>query len=388
MRQVDVDFLLSKVVEHFPQISDINLTVGRPFQVEVHGRLVPVQMHFPTPFLTPFQTEVIALNLIRNDRRKLADLFRQGSCDLSYAVGEKIRFRVSVFSQRGRYSIVMRKLPTEVPTVDGMLLPQIFKQISLEKNGIVLFTGATGSGKTTSLAAILNEINERDPVHIITLEDPVEIVHPHKKATFNQRELGVDFESFAHGLRAALRQAPKVILVGEIRDRETMEIALNASETGHLVLSTLHTIDATQTLNRILSFFDQEEERQVRIRLAGALRWVVSQRLLPRIDGARVAVFEIMMNNLRVQDLILHGETPEKTFYEVIESSRPLGFQTFDQNIIALFQEGLISEETALLYASKRAVVKRGVDQIKSLRGEKTTDIEGLTLDHDYLRRG
>ncbi len=386
MRQAELDFILSKIVENYPQISDINLTVGRPFQVEVYGNLVPVQLNLSAQVLTPFQTEIIALNLLRSDRRKMETLLKQGSCDLSHAIQDKVRFRVSVFSQKNNYSIIMRKLPVVIPTVDSLDLPQVFKKMARGKNGIVFFTGATGSGKTTSLAAILDEINENDPVHVITLEDPVELVHNHKKATFNQRELGADFDSFSHGLRAALRQAPKVILVGEIRDRETMEIALTAAETGHLVLTTLHTIDATQTLNRILGFFDQEEERQIRIRLSGALRWVVSQRLLPRIDQGRVAVFEIMLNNLRVQDLILHGESADKTFYEIMETSQPFGCQTFDQDIIEKFEKGIISEETARLFASKRAIVQRGMDQIKSRRGEKTTSIKNLALDQEYLK--
>jgi twitching motility protein PilT len=386
MRQAELDFILSKIVENYPQISDINLTVGRPFQVEVYGNLVPVQLNLSTQVLTPFQTEIIALNLLRSDRRKIETLLKQGSCDLSHAILDKVRFRVSIFSQKNNYSIVMRKLPVDIPTVDSLDLPQVFKKMAREKNGIVFFTGATGSGKTTSLAAILDEINENDPVHVITLEDPVELVHHHKKATFNQRELGADFDSFSHGLRAALRQAPKVILVGEIRDRETMEIALTAAETGHLVLTTLHTIDATQTLNRILGFFDQEEEKQIRIRLSGALRWVVSQRLLPRVDQGRVAVFEIMLNNLRIQDLILHGESADKTFYEIMETSQPFGCQTFDQDIIEKFEKGIISEETARLFASKRAIVRRGMDQIKSRRGEKTTSIKDLALDQEYLK--
>lgn len=386
MRQAELDFILSKIVEHYPQISDINLTVGRPFQVEVYGSLVPVQLNLSTQVLTPFQTEVIALNLLRSDRRKIETLLNEGSCDLSHAIQDKVRFRVSIFSQKNNYSIIMRKLPVEIPTVESLGLPLIFKKMAREKNGIVFFTGATGSGKTTSLAAILDEINENDPVHVITLEDPVELVHSHKKATFNQRELGADFDSFSHGLRAALRQAPKVILVGEIRDRETMEIALTAAETGHLVLSTLHTIDASQTLNRILGFFDQEEERQIRIRLSGTLRWIVGQRLLPKTDQGRVAVFEIMVNNLRVQDLILHGESPDKTFYEIMETSQSFGCQTFDQDIIAKFQQGIISEEIARLFASKRAIVQRGMDQIKSLRGEKTTSIKDLALDQEYQK--
>jgi len=384
--QGEFDYLIAKIVDAYPQISDINVTVGCPLQVEVYGNLVPVQLQLSTRVLTPFQTEVIALNLLQSDRRKIETLLKEGSSDFSHAIPNKARFRVNIFSQRNNYSIVMRKLPVEVPTVDQLGLPGIFKKMAREKNGIIFFTGATGTGKTTSLATILDEINVNFPVHVITLEDPVELIHSHKKATFNQRELGTDFDSFAHGLRAALRQAPKVILVGEIRDRETMEIALTAAETGHLVLTTLHTIDTTQTINRIMGFFDQEEERQIRDRLAGALRWIVSQRLLPRVDQGRVAVFEILANNLRVQDLILHGETEDKTFYEIMETSRPFGCQTFDQDIISKFQEGVFTEESALLFASKRAVVQRGLDQIKSRRGEKTTDIEGLALDQKYQK--
>ncbi|MBA4393790.1 MAG: twitching motility protein [Desulfobacca sp.] len=384
MRLAELDYILTKIIDAYPHVSDINMTVGRPLQVEAFGKLMPVQLNLSSKVLTPFQTEVIALNLLGSDRRKIETLLKEGSCDFSHAIQDKARFRVNVFSQRNNYSIVMRKLPVEIPTVEQLGLPLVLKKISQEKNGIIFFTGATGTGKTTSLAAILNEINENLPVHIITLEDPVELIHPHKKATFNQRELGTDFDSFAHGLRASLRQAPKVILVGEIRDRETMEIALTAAETGHLVLTTLHTIDTTQTLNRVLGFFDQSEERQIRIRLAGALRWVVSQRLLPRIDQGRIAVLEILVNNLRFQDLILNGETEEKTFYEVIETSQPQGCQTFDQDIISKFQQGLISEDSAMFFASKRAIIQRGLDQIKSHRGEKTTDIEGLSLDQDY----
>jgi twitching motility protein PilT len=387
MRLAELDFILTKIINAYPNISDINITVGRPLQVEADGQLAPIQLNLSSKVLTPFQTEVIALNLLGSDRRKIETLLKEGSCDLSHALQDKVRFRVNIFSQRNNYSIVMRKLPVEIPTVEQLGLPLVLKKMSQEKNGIIFFTGATGVGKTTSLAAILNEINESLPIHMITLEDPVELVHPHKKATINQRELGTDFDSFANGLRAALRQAPKVILVGEIRDRETMEIALTAAETGHLVFSTLHTIDATQTLNRILGFFDQSEEKQIRIRLAGALRWIVSQRLVPRIDKGRVAILEILVNNLRFQDLILNGETEDKTFYEVIETSQPLGCQTFDQDTISKFQHGLISENSAMLYASKRAIVQRGLDQIKSHRGEKTTDIEGLSLDQDYEKQ-
>ncbi len=215
----------------------------------------------------------------------------------------------------------------------------------------------------------------------------MEFVHPMKKATFNQRELGTDFDSFASGLRAALRQAPKVILVGEMRDRETLEIGLSAAETGHLVMSTLHTVDAGQTINRMLGMFDKEEERQARQRLADTLRWVVCQRLLPKVGGGRVAALEIMGMSLRIEEVILNGESEGKTFYEIIQDSEALGMQTFDTHIIRLFRDGVITEETALSYASKRSVVSRGLDVIKATKGEKTSDIEGLALDKEYSKQ-
>jgi twitching motility protein PilT len=218
----------------------------------------------------------------------------------------------------------------------------------------------------------------------VTLEDPVEYDHPQKMATFNQREMGEDFDSFAHGLRAALRQAPKVILVGEMRDKETIEIGLSAAETGHLVLSTLHTVDAGQTMNRILGMFPVEEENQIRTRLADVIRWVVCQRLLPKVGGGRVAAFEIMHTNLRVKDMILHGESEGKTYYDVIHDGKAFGMMTFDDSIIGLYEKGLITEETAMAYASRKGTVGRGIDTIKTSRGEATTDIKDLKVDHDY----
>jgi twitching motility protein PilT len=305
---------------------------------------------------------------------------------LSYELPGKARFRVNVFSQRGNYSVVLRKLETKIPTCQDMNLPQPFSEMVKEKNGIILVTGATGSGKSTSLAAVLNDFNEQKSIHIITLEDPIEFQHPHKKATFNQRELGNDFDTFASGLRAALRQAPKVILVGEMRDRETVEIALSAAETGHLVLSTLHTVDAGQTINRILGMFSTEEERQIRIRLADTVRWIVCQRLLPKVGGGRVAAFEIMGTNLRVKDTILHGESEGKTYREIIEASSQYGMTTFDDYIVELYKSGRITEETAIAYATTKGVVSRGIDSVKSERGEATTGIEGLEIDKDYGR--
>ena len=268
-----------------------------------------------------------------------------------------------------------------------MKLPQAFKKITEERNGIILVTGATGSGKSTSLAAVLNEINESRYVHVVTLEDPVEFVHSQKKATFNQREMGQDFDTFSTGLRASLRQAPKVILVGEMRDKETVEIGLSAAETGHLVLTTLHTVDAGQTINRIVGMFEQEEEKQIRIRLADTIRWIVCQRLLPKVRGGRQAVHEILGSNLRVKDTILNGESEGKTFYEIIEASRPFGMMTFDQSIVDHYKAGHITEETAMSYASRKGVVGRMIDSVKSARGEKTTEIEDLSMDDEYGKK-
>jgi twitching motility protein PilT len=289
-----------------------------------------------------------------------------------------------VFTVGGATSIVLRKLESKIPTIEELNLPKSFYDIAKEKNGIVLVTGATGSGKTTSLASILDVINEERSVHVVTLEDPVEYQHPHKKSTFNQRELGIDFDTFAGGLRASLRQAPKVILVGEMRDRESVEIGLSAAETGHLVLTTLHTVDAGQTINRILGMFNTEEENQIRIRLADTVRWIVCQRLLPKIGGGRVATFEILRTNLRVKDSILNGESEGRTFYEIMQQGGAFGMVTFDEHIISLYEQGQITQETALAYASRRGIVGRGIDTVKSARGEATTDIEKLEIDSSY----
>ena len=387
MRKQQVDHILGSMLESYENVSDLNITVDKPFQVESSGQLRPVSFQPLIDRLTPFQTEIFALNLINNDRRLIKTLLTEGSCDLSYQLAGKARFRVNVFSQKGYYSVVMRQLATRVPTIEEMDLPHAFYKMTEVLNGIILVTGATGSGKTTSLAAFLNEINEKRSVHVVTLEDPVEYIHSQKAATFNQREMGTDFDEFSSGLRAALRQAPKVILVGEMRDRETVEIALSAAETGHLVLSTLHTVDAGQTINRIIGMFDTDEEKQIRIRLADTIRWIVCQRLLPKIQGDRVAAFEILGTNMRVKDVILHGETEENTFYDIIANSQAFGMMTFDQCIGEHYKNGFITEETALGYASHRAVVGREIDSIKAAKGEKTTSIEGLEVDEEYGKK-
>jgi len=386
MKKQEIDHILVRMLDYHRDVSDLNFTVGKPLQVESSGELIAVDIKPSFKALSPFQTEILALNLINQDRRLTETLLTSGSCDLSYGLPGKARFRVNVFSQGANFSIVLRKLESKIPTIEERGLPNAMYQISLEKNGLVFVTGATGSGKTTSLAAVLDQINETKSVHIITLEDPVEYQHPHKKSTFNQRELGLDFDSYANGLRAALRQAPKVILVGEMRDRETVEIGLSAAETGHLVLTTLHTVDAGSTVNRVIGMFANEEERQIRIRLADSVRWIVCQRLLPKVGGGRVATFEILGSNLRVKDTILHGESEGKTFYDIMVASGAFGMLTFDSNLVELYEEGLITPETALAYASQRGVVGRGIDSIKSSRGEITTDIEKLEIDRTYNR--
>ena len=382
MRKPDLDAILNSMIEAYDGISDLVFAVGRPLQVEAQGVLKPVRTQHNIFNLTPMQIEHIALSIIRDDRRLLGNLLRTGSCDCGYGIDDRTRFRVNIFRQRGNWAIVMRRLQTETPSIQSLSLPPIFNDMVQEKNGLILITGATGSGKTTTLASILNEINRTKPVHIVTLEDPIEFVHRHQKATFNQRELGADFDTFPNGLRAALRQAPKVILVGEMRDRATVEIALTAAETGHLVLSTLHTIDAGQSISRILGMFSREEEKQLRLRLSEMLKYIVSQRLVPKRDGnGRYLLMEIMGNNLRTKEAVALGEAEGRDFYTIIQDSHPFGWMTFDQCINRAYETDTIDESSALVYATRKGVVQRHIDQIKKERGLNKETQTGLRLD-------
>ncbi|MBU4262122.1 MAG: PilT/PilU family type 4a pilus ATPase [Proteobacteria bacterium] len=383
MKQPEIDYWIACMLETYGNVSDLNVTVDKPLQVETSGVLTPVKVKPEVAQITPFQSEVFALNVIGGNKRLLKDLATTGSCDLSYWLGKKARFRVNVFSQKTNLSTVLRRLPTEIPTIESLNLPPTMNKMSDELNGLILVTGATGSGKSTTLAALLNKINHERAVHVVTLEDPIEFVHPHRQATFNQREQGNDFDTFANGLRAALRQAPKVILVGEMRDRETMEIGLTASETGHLVLSTLHTVDAGSTINRCLGMFEHDEQPQIRNRLVDTVRWIVCQRLLPRVGGGRVAAFEVMGMNLRVREVVLNGESEGKTFYEIISDGTAMGMTTFDQYILQLYEKGLVTEETAMGYCSRKSAMGRGLDMIKSAKGETTTGITGLSMEEE-----
>jgi len=369
MDRETVDALLTGMLQSAEGVSDLLFISGKPPLVEVHGRLADFPIDTPDSLLTPALIEQLAGQIMNGSERLRMEFAATGSCDCSYAIENLARFRVNIFKQNGRHAVVMRKLQSEIPTLEKLGLPPIFREIVKEKNGIVLITGGTGTGKTTTLAAMLNELNHSQEIHIITLEDPIEFFHSHGKAAITQRELGKDFPNYADGLRAALRQAPKAILVGEIRDRDTLEIAMTASETGHIVFSTLHTIDAGQTINRILGMFAREEEQQLRQRLSETLRYVVSQRLLNRTDQGRLLVTEIMGSSLRTRETIRYGESENKSFQEIMEAGSTLGWHTFDQSIIEACETGVITEETAMSSCTNKGRMRRDLDLIQKRRG-------------------
>jgi twitching motility protein PilT len=352
-----------------PGISDLNLSVGKPPQVEIEGQLRPV------PFagverLAPYQIELVAMRLLRGKKDLTERLLRTGSVDLSYSLAQKTRFRVNIFSQRGSYSVVLRVIPNRIPTVEELGLPRQLNEITQERNGIVLVTGPTGSGKSTTLAALINKMNREKSIHVITIEDPIEYLYPSLKATINQREVGADTENFALALRAALRQAPKVILVGEMRDVETISTALEASETGHLVLSTLHTTDASKTIDRIVGVFPKNEERQIRTRFSQSFKWIVSQRLVPRKAGGRMAVCEILRATSRTRDYIREGEKEGKSLLDAMEDGALEGMQTFDSELKRLIEAGALDEETALSYATNAPNLKLKLSMEKGAHPE------------------
>ena len=361
-------------------VSDLLFIAGKPPLVEVHGRLSEFAIDTPDSVLAPAMIEQLAGQVMNGSERLRQEFANTGSCDCSYAIENLARFRVNIFKQNGRHAIVMRRLQAEIPTLEKLALPPIFREIVKEKNGIILVTGATGTGKTTTLAAMVDELNRHDEIHIVTLEDPIEFFHSHRKAAISQRELGKDFFSFSDGLRAALRQAPKVILVGEIRDRETLEIAMTASETGHLVLSTLHTINAGQTISRILGMFDREDEQQLRQRLSETLRYVISQRLVSRTTGGRLLITEIMGSSLRTRETIVYGESENKSFQEIIEAGSTLGWHSFDQELLRAFEAALVSDETAMLQCTNKGKMRRDLDLLQKTKGAGVAEVSGLKL--------
>jgi len=351
MPYFDIDPLLETMLDVAPAVSDLNLSVGKPPQVEVDGQLRGVP-YGSVNRLMPYHTELIAMRLLRG-KKDLADkLVSTGSADLSYSLPRRTRFRVNIFSQRGTYSIVLRVIPNKIPTVDELGLPKQLEEITRERNGIVLVTGPTGSGKSTTLASLINKMNHEKAIHIVTIEDPIEYLYLNEEATINQREIGTDTENFANALRAALRQAPKVILVGEMRDVETISTALEASETGHLVLSTLHTIDASKTIDRIVGVFPKDEERQIRTRFAQSFKWIVSQKLIPKKGGGRTAICEILRANSRTREYIQQGEREGKSLMDAMEDGALDGMQTFDSELERLVEERVLDADDALTYAT------------------------------------
>jgi twitching motility protein PilT len=332
-------------------ISDLIFSPGRPPQVERHGDLFPVQIA-ELPLLKPEHTARIARDLIGGKEQTLRTLQHEGACDLSFSLPARVRFRVNVFRQRGSFAIVMRLIASKIPTLAELNLPVAVADTASLKNGIVLVTGPTGSGKSSTLAAVIDLINETRAEHIITIEDPIEFLHLHKKATVHQRELHSDTPTFALALRAALRQAPKVILVGEMRDRETIEIALTAAETGHLVFSTLHTIDAAKTVERVVGSFEAGDQASIRTRLAASFRYFISQKLIPRKEGGRIAIVEMLKSTLRTRDYLEKGDAEGKTLLDAMKDGELDGMQHFDGELEKLVRAGVITTSTAYLYAT------------------------------------
>ena len=377
MNKEELDGLLTAMVQSAEGVSDLLFVAGRPLQVEAQGMLRPfAHKNVSAPMTSEF-IEGLAGIIINQNRRLLDDFKENGSCDCGYTLKGDARFRVNIYLQTGNYSMVMRHLKPLVPTFDTLNLGATFQNVVKEQNGIIFVTGGTGMGKTTTIAAMLNEINQTREVHIVTLEDPIEFVLTPIKATFSQRELGRDFYNFHKGMRAAMRQAPKVIFIGEIRDRETMEIVLSAGETGHLVFSTLHTTSAAMTVNRIVGLFGTDEEAQVRERLAGAMRYVISQRLVPTVSGGRFLATELMGSSLRTREAIVMGESENRRLDDIIEAGNVNGWHTFEQSLYKAFEQKLITDETAKLYASNKAKMTQRID---SSQGNRWKNLSSTTF--------
>jgi twitching motility protein PilT len=368
----DLPPIIERMLLVSDKISDLNFSVGQLPQVEINGRLTPVQP-LGVQKLTPYQTEIIAMSLLQGNPDAAERLVQTGTADLSYSLPSRARFRVNIFQQRGVYSIVMRVIPTDIPTLGSLGLPRQLAEIAELRNGIVLLTGPTGSGKSSTLAALIDVINETKQYHIVAIEDPIEYLHSHKNSTINQREVGHDTRDFPSALRAALRQAPKVILIGEMRDFETTEIALEAAETGHLVLSTLHTIDASKTVDRIIGLYPKNEEPVIRTRLAQTFRYIISQRLIPRADfRGRVAAVEILRSTPRTREYIENGEQEGKSLLDAMRDGQLDGMQDFDTVIREMIERKIISVEDGLGFATNQ--------------NNLLLSLKGLSSSEDFIR--
>jgi len=368
----DLPPIIERMLLVSDKISDLNFSVGQLPQVEINGKLTPVQP-LGLQKLSPYQTEIIAMTLLQENSEAAERLVSTGTADLSYSLPSRARFRVNIFQQRGVYSIVMRVIPTDIPTLASLSLPGQLAEIAELRNGLVLITGPTGSGKSSTLAAIIDVINETKHYHVVAIEDPIEYLHAHKNSTINQREVGHDTKDFPSALRAALRQAPKVILIGEMRDYETTEIALEAAETGHLVLSTLHTIDASKTVDRIIGLYPKNEEPVIRTRLAQTFRYIVSQRLIPRADlRGRIAAVEILRSTPRTREYIESGEMEGKSLLDAMRDGKLDGMQDFDSEIKDLVERNVISIEDGLSFATNQ--------------NNLLLSLKGLTSSEDFIR--
>lgn len=368
----DLPPIIERMLLVSDKISDLNFSVGQLPQVEINGKLTPVQP-LGLQKLTPYQTEIIAMTLLQENAEAAERLVKTGTADLSYSLPSRARFRCNIFQQRGVYSIVMRVIPTDIPTLSTLHLPRQLAEIAELRNGLVLITGPTGSGKSSTLAAIIDIINETKHYHVVAIEDPIEYLHTHKNSTINQREVGHDTKDFPSALRAALRQAPKVILIGEMRDYETTEIALEAAETGHLVLSTLHTIDASKTIDRIIGLYPKNQEAVIRTRLSQTFRYIVSQRLIPRADmRGRVAAVEILRSTPRTREYIENGESEGKSLLDAMRAGKLEGMQDFDAVIKDFIERQIVSVEDGLPFATNQN------NLLLSLRG--------LTSSDDFIR--
>jgi twitching motility protein PilT len=380
MSLLDIAPIIEQMLLVSENVSDLNFSTGQKPQVEINGSLYSV-----TPLglgkLTAFQTEMIAMALLRDNPEAAALLSRTGTADLSYSLPARCRFRVNIFQQRNSYSVVMRVIPHEIPTLESLKIPPHLGEIASLRNGLVLVTGPTGSGKSSTLAAIIDLINQTKSYHIVTIEDPIEFLHSHKKSTINQREVGSDTKDFSSALRAALRQAPKVILVGEMRDLETAEIALEAAETGHLVFSTLHTIDASKTVDRIIGMYPKNEEKVIRTRLAQTFRYILSQRLIPKSSGkGRVAAIEILKSSPRTREYIEKGESEGKSLLDAIRDGEIDGMQDFDSVIRKMITDEEVSLDDGLSFATNQnnlLLAIKGLgsteDYLKTEENEKAT---------------
>ncbi len=344
--------LLAGMLRAAENVSDLIFSPGRQPQIELHGQLIPVQIP-GSGTLSADDTRRIASDLIGNNKQAINTLREQGACDISYGLPGKARFRVNIFIQRGSCAIVMRVIPTAIPTFSALRLPGQLAEAANVRNGIILVTGGSGSGKSSTLAALIDRINIEHCYHVLTIEDPIEFLHKHKKSTVHQRELHTDAPSFAMALRSALRQAPRVIMLGEIRDRETLEIILEAAENGHIVLSSMNTLDASKTVDRIVGTFSVPEQQAIRERLARSLRYVISQKLLPKLDGTgRIVAIEILMSNAKTRECIEQSERSGKTLLNAIKASEDEGMQHFDGEIAKLVRNGLVDREIGLSFAS------------------------------------